>query len=341
MQIWERLVWTGVLVVCLVAGIAWAWWSVPEPVVAVVHFDAFIDSNSAGALNDVLEAARRDSRIAGVVLGVDSPGGIVGSIESIYYTMLRLRAEKPIVVYVDSLAVSGGYYMAAAANAIYAAPSANIGNIGTRGPRPGDPFLSPDEVSTGPYKLSGGSRFDSIYQIDLATEAFANNVMAQRLNAPNPLTLDKRTVREARVYLGSEAVAVGLVDYLGTRSDAILTAAELAQVSSYKVVDLVDYLGLNKSAPTPPVPNVPPSSSAAVLQNKLTVQEWAETIPADAVLLLDSRIDLPRRSEPSVVEQHMLELRRVAPASLDSIERWRAAATPTPDAAPQTEGAGS
>src|SRR5690606_27016041 len=138
--------------------------------VAVVHFDAFIDSNSAGALNDVLEAARRDSRIAGVALGVDSPGGIVGSIESIYYTMMRLRAEKPTVVYVDSLAVSGGHYMAAAANAIYAAPSANIGNIGTRGPRPGDPFLSPDEVSTGPYKLSGGSRFDSIYQIDLATE---------------------------------------------------------------------------------------------------------------------------------------------------------------------------
>lgn len=341
MQIWEKLAWIGVLVVCLVAGVFWARWSAPEPLVAVVHFDAFIDTNSAGALNDVLEAARRDPRIAGVVLGIDSPGGVVGSIESIYYTMLRLRAEKPIVVYVDSLAVSGGYYMAAASNAVYAAPSADIGNIGTRGPRPGDPFLSPDELSTGPYKLSGGSRFDAIYQIDLATEAFANNVMAQRLNAPNPLTLDKQTIREARVYLGSEAVAVGLVDYLGSRSDAILATADLAQLSSYQVVDLLQYLGYGNTGQTADTEPTASKFNAATLQSGQTAQAWAESIPADAVLLLDSRIDLPRRYEPSQIEQHMLDLRRVAPASLDSATSQTAPAAPMQEQMPQTQGEGS
>lgn len=63
----------------------------------------------------------------------------------------------------------------------------------TRGPRPQDPYISPDELSSGPYKFAGGSRFDQINQLNLIKEGFVNNVIAQRLNSPvNPLKLDKR-----------------------------------------------------------------------------------------------------------------------------------------------------
>ena len=197
----------------------------------------------------LLEKARQDPAIAAVVLEIRSPGGLATSSENIFYSMLRLRAEKPLVVVIDGMAASGGYYMAAAANRIYAPASAYVGNIGTRGPRPSDPYISPDELSTGPYKFAGGSRFDQIYQLELIKEGFVNNVIAQRLNSPvNPLKLDKKTIEEGRLYLGSEAVAVGLVDLEGARSDGIIGAAELAGLRSYRVEPLDAYFGIPVSS---------------------------------------------------------------------------------------------
>lgn len=291
----------GVLVICLLGGILAARLMAPEPVVGVIRFNRFIDIDAGTDMVDLLDAARRDDRIGAVVIEVESPGGYTVSTESIYYAMLQLRAEKPVVVFIDGLAASGGYYISAAANRIYTSPGAEVGNIGTRGPRPGDPVLSPDELSSGPYKLSGGSRFDFINQLLVQREGFVNNIMAQRLNADNPLTLDKSTVEEARIYLGSEAVAVGLVDALGSRTDAILGAAEIAGLSRYNIVTLTDYLGISM-----------PVSQEFALDPARIVKE----APPGTTFLLDTRVPLPTVYKPSAVEQHMLDLREAAPASI-------------------------
>ncbi|RIK40487.1 MAG: hypothetical protein DCC57_19505, partial [Chloroflexi bacterium] len=156
----ELLVWVGVLLVCLGAGIALGRWAAPEPVIGLIRFNAAIEPVAATELIDLLESTRQDSRVAGVVLEISSPGGLATSAESIFYTMLRLRQEKPVVVFIDGIAVSGGYYMAAAGSRIFTTGSAYVGNIGARGERPTDPTLAPGEQSSGPYKLSGGSRFD-------------------------------------------------------------------------------------------------------------------------------------------------------------------------------------
>jgi protease-4 len=315
----EALVWAGVLLVCLVAGIAFGRWAAPEPVIGLIRFDAAIEPVAATGLIELLESARQDSRVAGVVLEISSPGGLATSAESIFYTMLRLRQEKPLVVFVDGIAVSGGYYMAAAGNRIFTTGSAYIGNIGARGERPTDPTLAPGEQSSGPYKISGGSRFDRIYQLDLVAEAFINNVIVQRQNAEiNPLKLDKRTVAEARIYMGSEAVAVGLVDFEGGRADAILSAAELAAVTRYGVVNLVDFYRR-------PAPATPPDFTVAVRQ-------MVETAPPAAVFLLDTRIPLPGIESDNAVERHLLHLRGLTGA----------APTPLPpQPTPQPTGAGS
>jgi protease-4 len=270
-------------------------------VVGVVRFDGVIDFTTADQLMKLLERARQDPRVAAVVLEIRTPGGIAASSENIFYSMLRLRAEKPIVAVIDGIAASGGYYMAAAANRIYTPASAYVGNIGTRGPRPQDPYISPEELSTGPYKLAGGSRFDQIYQLDLIKEGFVNNVIAQRLNSPvNPLKLDKSTVEEGRLYLGSEAVAVGLVDLEGARSDGILGAAELAGLRRYQVVQLDAYFGL-------PIQAQPDYMA--------TIAELAATASPDTVFLLDTRIALPGMLDGNALQEHMLRLRRIAPAS--------------------------
>jgi protease-4 len=316
MNRWEYLIWAGILIVCLAVGVMVGQWVAPEPVVGVVRFEGAIDFAAADSLVNLLEKARQDPTVAAVVMEIQSPGGLATSSENIFYTMLRLRAEKPLVVVIDGMAASGGYYMAAAANRIYTPASAYVGNIGTRGPRPQDPYISPDEMSTGPYKFAGGSRFDQINQLDLIKEGFVNNVIAQRLNSPvNPLKLDKSTVEEGRLYLGSEAVAVGLADLEGARSDGILGAAEIAGLHNYRVVQLDDYLGVSMQAQ----PNYTE-----------TINKLAANASPNTVFLLDTRIALPGMIEGNALEEHMLQLRDISPSTWE-----RTSELPIPGASSQ------
>ena len=162
---------------------------------------------------------------------------------------------------IDGLAVSGGYYMAAAGNRIFAPASAYVGNVGTRGGRPSDPAIAPDELSSGPYKLEGGSRFDQIHQLESVAQAFVKNVVSQRAASPvNPLKLTAEELGEARIYLGSEALALGLIDAEGGRADGIQAAAELGGVTDFDVVELPQFLNL---MPQPQPPQDPQQSAAS------------------------------------------------------------------------------
>ncbi len=210
------------------------------------------------------------------------------------------------MVVVDGIAVSGGYYVASAANRIFTPASAYIGNVGTRGPKPDDPTLAPEEMSSGPYKLSGGSRFDRVQQLDRVKEAFVSAVVHQRGQSEwNPLQMEADGVAEARIYLGSEAVALGLADSEGGRSDGIAAAAELAGLRDFAVVDLLER----------------EAADGAVFQPdyRSAVKHMVETAPPDAVFLIDSRIPLPGLQENTEVERHLLHLRAISPASLDSV----------------------
>lgn len=304
---WEYAVAGLFLVFCIGAGIGIARLQSPEPVIGVIRFKDAIGIETADELNALIEAARQDSRVAGIAFELLSPGGLATSSESIFYSLLNLREEKPVVVAIDSLAVSGGYYVATAGNRIYMPASGYIGNVGTRGPRPSDPAISPEELSSGPFKLAGGNRFDRIQQLDIVKNAFVGNVVHQRTHAEmNPLQIDAETVAEARVYLGSEAIAVGLADAEGSIIDAIAAAAELAGVERYQAVELVDYLGMEPDEPEPSIES--------------SIRSIAENATPDMVFLLDSRIPLPGVEESTALERHLLKLRSVDAGSLNAIE---------------------
>lgn len=297
------------LVACLAAGLWLGQFFVPKPVVGVLRFEGIIDFVSAQHLIEVMDEARQDESVAGVVVEILSPGGYATSSESIYYSMLQLRQEKPLVVYIDGLAASGGYYMAAASNRIYAPPAASVGNVGARGMQPSDPLIAPEELSTGPYKLFGGSRFDRIHQLELVGDAFVQSVAHQRQNAEvNPLKLSVEELAEARIYVGSEAAALGLIDFEGAHSDAVLAAAELAGVTNYDVVDLAEHVGVE-----PPM-----QPQFAARNNPVGVQPGAffDEVQAlvaqaapDTIYLIDSRIPLTAYAPESDVEAHLLALR--------------------------------
>lgn len=304
---WEFPISIGFLLLCVVAGFAVAEYTAPKPAIGVVRFADVIYQESANHLVEVIQAAKYDSSVAAVVLEIDSPGGLATSSENLFYALLELRDEKPLVVTIDSIAASGGYYMAVAANEIFAAPSSFIGNVGVRGPRPYDPYIDPLELSSGPYKLAGASRFDQIQQFNLLKEAFVGHVVNQRSNAVvNPLQVDANTVAEARLYLGSEALGIGYIDHEGGRSDAIDAAIALANVADYLVVDLLDYYGF--------------AFSLEYQQPTFTIEEQVSavfaTAPSNAIYLLDSRIPLPNVTPKAAVEAHLLELRAAASGAL-------------------------
>lgn len=297
-------IWAGSAVflgLCLAIGLLLGSWAAPAPIVGVIRFDDVIDMETAAAFNRIIEQALNDPAVAAVVVEIASPGGLATSSESLFYTLLRLRQAKPVVASIDGLAASGGYYMAAAANEIIAPPSAYVGNVGTRGGRPVDPVIFPEELSSGPYKLTGGSRFDQIRQLDLVAQSFVSNVVHQRSNAgANPLRLNASEVAEARIYIGSEALAIGLIDGEGTRQDAIIAAAGLAGVQNYRVLDLDSYY---QTEPSGEPTNVP-------LQER--VRRMVSQAAPDAAYMLDDRIPLPGIADHGLVLEHLLRLRRQA-----------------------------
>ena len=222
----------------LLVGIVLAAVLVPVPQVGVIRFEDVIWSESAASLSLLLDHARADPNIRAVVLEINSPGGEVTATEELYYRLLQLRESKPLVITIDSLAASGGYYMAAASDHIFAKPASIVGNIGVISLLPSTEqqrITDEDYVSTGPFKFSGGSRGDFMRQIELIKLGFLEAVFAQRWDK---LKIDSEALSSGEVFLGVQALQLGLIDELGANSEAVRKAASLAHLGHYGVMDV-------------------------------------------------------------------------------------------------------
>lgn len=224
----------------LAGGVVLAIAAVPAPRVAVIRFEGVIWEESVPYLAEMLERAAADRSIRAVVLELDSPGGDVTATEELYFRLLDLRCSKPLVVTIDYLAASGGYYLAAAGDYVYAKPASLVGNVGVIAFLPSvdeQRVTDEDYVSTGPYKFSGGSRGDYVRQIELAKLGFLEAVYSQR---GERLRVEREELASGEVYMGLQALRMGLVDGLGANSEAVTKAVELAHLRAYEVVDLAE-----------------------------------------------------------------------------------------------------
>jgi protease-4 len=221
------------------------------PQVGVIRFRGVIWSESTDAFGALLDVVQKEPRIRAVVLEIDSPGGEVTPTEEIYYRLLELREHKPLVVTIGNLAASGGYYMAAAGDHIYAKPASLVGNVGVISFLPSADelrFTDEDYVSTGPFKFSGGSRGDYVRQIELTKLTFLESVYSQR---GERLLVEREVLAGGEVYMGMQAVRMGLIDDLGASSAAIAKAAEMAGLSRYQVLDVNQQVYGEESAEAP------------------------------------------------------------------------------------------
>jgi len=198
------------------------------------------------SLSRLIRQARFDKDIKAVVLRVDSPGGSVTASEEIYQELQALRAAgKPLVVSMGDLAASGGYYISAPANQIWASPATLTGSIGIFAIIPtinqtlSKIGVNVDGVGTTP--LAGALSIDRPLstevtellqsQVDRGYQEFVDRVASGRRETPQQID----AIGQGRVWAGADARRIGLVDHLGTLEDAVKAAARLARVTQYQV----------------------------------------------------------------------------------------------------------
>ncbi len=232
-----RLILTALFVVILplAIGLYAAPRIVPRPQVGVIRLNYEIFGQSAYEITEQLAYARHDPAIKAVVLVINSPGGSAAYSEELYLDVLNTRSEMPVVATVDLLAASGAYYMAAAADEIYAKPTSGVGSIGVIASLPGAVYIEEELLTTGPYKAFGGTRDGSVRQIERAKFAFLEAI---RNGRGDRLKADDDFLSRAEIFTGVQALELGLIDGLIANEEVERRAAELAGVSSYDVVEL-------------------------------------------------------------------------------------------------------
>ncbi|MBI5296351.1 MAG: S49 family peptidase [Chloroflexi bacterium] len=215
--------------------------AIPKPVVGIIRLEDAIYSYTANDLLAQIDYARKHPEIRAVVLVLNSPGGTVVDTEAVYLELERLRDEKPLVASVNGMAASGAYYLAVGTDYIYAKPTSEVGNVGVIGYLPPTPFIYEDLISTGPYKLWGSPRDAYLREIEMIKEVFYEAVDLGRGDA---LKVGPEVILRGQLWTGAAAVDMGIIDAIGTESDAVAKAAEMAHLRNYETADLYDLAGL-------------------------------------------------------------------------------------------------
>lgn len=194
---------------------------------------------------ELIRQARLDKKVKAVVLRVDSPGGSAYASEVIRREILATKAVKPVVVSMGSYAASGGYWISASADEIWASPTTITGSIGIFGmlatfETPLNKLgISRDGVGT--TRLSGAFDAGKPLRDDVAAaiQQSINNGYRQFLTivaeGRNMTVEAVDEIAQGRVWSGKDAMELGLVDKLGNLDQAVASAATLAGMINYDV----------------------------------------------------------------------------------------------------------
>ncbi|MCB5252545.1 MAG: signal peptide peptidase SppA [Candidatus Cloacimonadaceae bacterium] len=200
---------------------------------------------SYSKVHKMVEQVQDDNAVKAVVLRIDSPGGSALESELIYQELLKLKSSKPLVVSMGGVAASGGYYISCASDQIIADAGSITGSIGVI-------MMLPEATGLGRKlglrsqtikfgKFAGGLNPLEPYSEELLAslkrnsegtyDEFKSRVMTARKISPDKIN----SIAEGRIYSAEDALALGLVDNLGSLEYAIAKAAELAGISDYRV----------------------------------------------------------------------------------------------------------
>jgi protease-4 len=222
----------------------------PSPL-SIGSSDAITEKELGKQLSDL----QADASVKAVVLRIDSPGGSALASDLIWKRLMKLRAEKPLVMSIGSMAASGGYYLACAGNKVFAEPTSIVGSIGVVG-----------------GKFSIGATLEQLGVHSETVTATPDDSKARRSTYMSPLTTWDDATRgriraameatydvflkrisegrgrpvdafaasaEGRLFAGTEAKERGLIDELGGLDDAIRAAVTLAKLAEDTPIEVV------------------------------------------------------------------------------------------------------
>src|SRR3989440_2973050 len=233
--------------------------------VAVITMRGLISSSLPGAVTDsmvddmraALQQARDDDRVKAIVLEIDSPGGEVTASDAIYSAVVKAGAKKPVVVYMESLAASGGYYVSCGGKFLMANDTTITGSIGV---------------------IIQTLNYEQLFnKIGLAAVVFKSGKFKDMLNGARPITPEERelvqsfvmktyekflgivakernlsadtlrnTIADGRILSGREAFENKLIDSLGQIEDAFGKAKQLGHAPDAKIVKYAPPFSLSR-----------------------------------------------------------------------------------------------
>jgi len=221
-----------------------------ESNIAVVYAVGGIESGKGNAttigsetIAGAIREAREDDDIKAVVLRINSPGGSALASDVIWREVILTQKEKPIIVSMGDVAASGGYYIACAADKIYAQPNTITGSIGVFGVIPNiGPALKKnfgitfDRVQTNHHSvlsLNKALTDEEKHLIQLGVDDIYDDFTQKVADGRDGLEqADVDSIGQGRVWSGTDAIRIGLVDELGGIDDAVAYAAEQADIDS-------------------------------------------------------------------------------------------------------------
>jgi len=223
--------------------------------IALINLRGLISSSIPGNVGETmvddmraaLEQAREDDHVKAILLEIDSPGGEVTASDQIYSEVVRARARKPVVVYMDSLAASGGYYISCGGQYLMANETTITGSIGV---------------------IIQTLNYEQLFnKVGLASVVFKSGKFKDLLNGARPMTQEERdyvqdfvmktydkflsivaterklpadmlrnTIADGRILSGKDAVAAKLIDGVGQLEDAYKKARELGNSPDAAVI---------------------------------------------------------------------------------------------------------
>lgn len=204
-----------------------------------------------GSIKRSLEEARNDDDVKSIVLRVNSPGGSALTSELIWREIEITKKVKPVVVSMGNYAASGGYYIAANANRIFAEPNTITGSIGVFGMLPNMNQLSKniginaEQVKTH-TNANGYSIFEPMdenfkgYVLESIEKTYAT-FLKRVAEGRNMSTAQVDAMAQGRVWTGMDAKKLGLVDEIGGLEAAIKYAAKLGKTTSYRTENFPEY----------------------------------------------------------------------------------------------------
>ena len=205
--------------------------------VAVVEIHGVIGNHvRVPAYSRIFESVAKNKKLRAILLDIDSPGGSATGSEVLYRGIQRVAEEKPVYAYVSGLGASGGYYLACAANRVYALPTALIGSIGVIYLRPVlEQLLSKVGVEFSVFKSGEFKDMTGFWRspTDSESEKFQeliNEIFDNFVNVvATGRSLEEEKVREiatGEVLTAQRGLGLGLVDQIGDFTDALNAVAE-------------------------------------------------------------------------------------------------------------------